>query len=260
MLKSSLKRGRPVSCDELAAPVSGITDVASLVASFSEEGYAVMSLDAARNTAFAKALHYCVQHLDQHNWLDIGTGEDALLTTFILRAGMPGLKPLASISTRAECDFTNGVVTRARVCAIEGGIAAAEGAARKLAPYRRAAGRATLTDVADGSAGGGTSGDLAPFIRRSAWALVTGLSSATASERSVAAIAGAWEMPGGRFPALVHELLGFFASAEWAVQTVRASFFGITVLHALHSLHVLCSSSCVACALPFRFVTRIAHT
>jgi hypothetical protein len=205
-------------------PEAGITDVAALVDSFSKEGYAVMSLDAVRNAAFAKALHYSVVHERQHTWLEIGTGADALLARFILRAGTAGMKPGASISTSAECDSTKPVITTVRVCAIEGGQAACEGAARRLRPFQAvAAGRGTAAVSEDALEFGEDAGDAcAPYLRRSAWALVSGLSSAAATECSVGRVAAAWGLPGDRFPALVHELLGFFASAEWAIQSVRA--------------------------------------
>lgn len=214
----SRKRPRVAPPVQALSPSShGAANLRDLVESFDEEGYAVMSLDAVRNTAFAKAIHYCVQAGGQLTWLEIGAGADALLTRYVLRSGAVGVGRLSSISTSAAAETSKLVLTRTRVCAVEGGAPAAASAERKLAPFRAERAKARLPKLRY-EGGASVARISAPVALQSAWALVQGVSSEASAARSVRAVAAAWGLPSGRFPALVHELLGFFASSEWAVQ------------------------------------------
>lgn len=185
-----------------------------------------MSLDSVRNAAFAKAIHYCVKVGEQRTWLEVGAGADALLTRFVLRSGTVGVGRLASISTSAAAESSKLVLTQTRVCAVEGGAPAAASARRHLAPFRaeRVARQRKLK--VEGGPGG-----VAPVALESAWALVQGVSSEPSAARSVAAVAAAWRLPTGRFPAILHELLGFFASSEWAVQVKRGTSSSCVLRH-----------------------------
>ena len=190
-------------------------NIHDLVEGFDDEGYSIMSLDNVRNAAFAKAIHYCIHVGQERTWLEIGAGADALLTRYVLRSGAIGLGRLSSLSTSSAVETAKLVLTQTRICAVEGGKAAALSAQRQLEPFSAERQKVHLPELKYED---GESQNAAQVTQSSAWALVHGVSTDTAAMRSIQAVAAAWNLPAGRFPALVHELLGFFASSEWAVQ------------------------------------------